>query len=194
MLFTVLYLYPFLEKWITVDSAEHHLSDRPRNRPTRTALGVAGIVFYAVLLAAGGNDVVAYTFRVSVNTLTWIFRAAVVLGPVVAFMLAKRACLALQDHDRKTLAEGEESGEVEQSVEGGLSEGHRPLSARRGYRLMVRDIPLPLPAAEDPASRRQRLRTALSGWYYRDRVELPVTPEQRREIEARTAAPVEPGE
>ncbi|MGW2186139.1 cytochrome bc1 complex cytochrome b subunit [Streptomyces sp. NPDC001719] len=194
VLFTVLYLYPFLEKWVTVDSAEHHLSDRPRNRPTRTALGVAGIVFYAVLLAAGGNDVVAYTFRVSVNTLTWIFRAAVVLGPVVAFMLAKRACLALQDHDRKTLAEGEESGEVEQSVEGGLSEGHRPLSARRGYRLMVRDIPLPLPAAEDPASRRQRLRTALSGWYYRDRVELPVTPEQRREIEARTAAPVEPGE
>ncbi|MGW2366645.1 cytochrome bc1 complex cytochrome b subunit [Streptomyces sp. NPDC001667] len=194
VLFTALYLYPFLEKWITVDSAEHHLSDRPRNRPTRTALGVAGIVFYAVLLAAGGNDVVAYTFRVSVNTLTWIFRAAVVLGPVVAFMLAKRACLALQDHDRKTLAEGEESGEVEQSVEGGLSEGHRPLSARRGYRLMVRDIPLPLPAAEDPASRRQRLRTALSGWYYRDRVELPVTPEQRREIEARTAAPVEPGE
>ncbi|MEU5418681.1 ubiquinol-cytochrome c reductase cytochrome b subunit [Streptomyces sp. NPDC020667] len=194
VLFTALYLYPFLEKWVTVDSAEHHLSDRPRNRPTRTALGVAGIVFYAVLLAAGGNDVVAYTFRVSVNTLTWIFRAAVVLGPVVAFMLAKRACLALQDHDRKTLAEGEESGEVEQSVEGGLSEGHRPLSARRGYRLMVRDIPLPLPAAEDPASRRQRLRTALSGWYYRDRVELPVTPEQRREIEARTAAPVEPGE
>ncbi|MEV6671227.1 ubiquinol-cytochrome c reductase cytochrome b subunit [Streptomyces sp. NPDC051162] len=192
VLFTALYLYPFLEKWVTVDGAEHHFSDRPRNRPTRTALGVAGIVFYAVLLVAGGNDVVAYSFRVSINTLTWIFRVGVVLGPVAAFMVTKRVCLALQDHDRKTLAEGEESGEVEQSAEGGLSEGHRPLSARRGYRLMVREVPLPLPAGEDPVSRRQRLRTALSGWYYRDRVELPVTPEQRREIEERTAAPAEP--
>lgn len=194
VLFTALYLYPFLEKWITVDGAEHHFSDRPRNRPTRTALGVAGIVFYAVLLAAGGNDVIAYSFRVSINTLTWIFRVAVVLGPVAAFMVTKRMCLALQDHDRRTLAEGEESGEVEQSVEGGLREGHHPVSARRGYRLMVREIPLPLPAGEDPVTRRQRLRTALSTWYYRDRVELPVTPEQRREIEERTAAPVEPGE
>ncbi|WKK23537.1 ubiquinol-cytochrome c reductase cytochrome b subunit [Streptomyces olivoreticuli] len=194
VLFTALYLYPFLEKWVTADGAEHHLSDRPRNRPTRTALGVAGIVFYAVLLAAGGNDVVAYSFRVSIDTLTWIFRAGVVLGPVVAFLVTKRMCLALQDHDRLTLAEGEESGEVEQSVHGGLAEGHRPLSARRGYRLMVREIPLPLPAGEGPVPRRQRLRTALSSWYYRDRVELPVTPEQRREIEERTAAPVEPGE
>ncbi|MEU5431155.1 ubiquinol-cytochrome c reductase cytochrome b subunit [Streptomyces olivoreticuli] len=194
VLFTALYLYPFLEKWVTADGAEHHLSDRPRNRPTRTALGVAGIVFYAVLLAAGGNDVVAYSFRVSIDTLTWIFRAGVVLGPVVAFLVTKRMCLALQDHDRLTLAEGEESGEVEQSVHGGLSEGHRPLSARRGYRLMVREVPLPLPAGEGPVPRVQRLRTALSSWYYRDRVELPMTPEQRREIEERTAAPVEPGE
>ncbi|WP_116210225.1 cytochrome b [Streptomyces olivoreticuli] len=194
VLFTALYLYPFLEKWVTADGVEHHLSDRPRNRPTRTALGVAGIVFYAVLLAAGGNDVVAYSFRVSIDTLTWIFRAGVVLGPVVAFLVTKRMCLALQDHDRLTLAEGEESGEVEQSVHGGLGEGHRPLSARRGYRLMVREVPLPLPAGEGPVPRVQRLRTALSSWYYRDRVELPVTPEQRREIEERTAAPVEPGE
>ncbi|MGW1073391.1 cytochrome bc1 complex cytochrome b subunit [Streptomyces sp. NPDC002537] len=194
VLFTALYFYPFLEKWVSGDRAEHHLSDRPRNRPTRTALGAAGIVFYALLLAAGGNDIAAYTFRVSVNTLTWIFRAGVVLGPVLAFVVTKRICLALQAHDRAALLEGEESGEVEQSADGGLSEGHLPLPAGRGYRLLVREVPRPLPAPEGPASRGQRLRVALSTWYYRDRVELPVTPEQRRQIEERTAAPVEPGE
>ncbi|RLU79946.1 ubiquinol-cytochrome c reductase cytochrome b subunit [Streptomyces griseocarneus] len=194
VLFTGLYLYPFLEKWVTADRAEHHFSDRPRNRPTRTALGAAGIVFYAVLLAAGGNDVAAYSFRVSVNALTWIYRAGVVLGPVLAFVVTKRVCLALQAHDRQVLTEGEESGEVEQDPAGGLSERHEPVSAREGYRVLVRDVPLPLPAPDGPASRRQRLRVVLSRWYYRDRVELPVTPEQRRQIEERTAAPVEPGE
>lgn len=50
VVFTVLFLYPFFEKWVTSDRREHHLCDRPRNRPTRTGLGVAAIVFYAVLL------------------------------------------------------------------------------------------------------------------------------------------------
>ncbi|MFF7019496.1 ubiquinol-cytochrome c reductase cytochrome b subunit [Streptomyces klenkii] len=196
LLFTGLYLYPFLEKWIAGDRSEHHLADRPRNQAARTALGVAGIVFYAVLLAAGGNDVIAFSFRVSVNTLTWIFRIAVVLGPVLAFWVTRRICLALQAHDRRLLAEGRESGNVEQDVRGGLGEGHEALSAAQGYRLMVREVPEPLtaprPRAELP--RRQRLRLALSSWYYGDRVEVPVTPEQRRAVEERTAAPIEPEE
>ncbi|MET9417352.1 ubiquinol-cytochrome c reductase cytochrome b subunit [Streptomyces klenkii] len=196
LLFTGLYLYPFLEKWIAGDRSEHHLADRPRNQAARTALGVAGVVFYAVLLAAGGNDVIAFSFRVSVNTLTWLFRIAVVLGPVLAFWVTRRICLALQAHDRRLLAEGRESGNVEQNVQGGLGEGHEALSAAQGYRLMVREVPEPLtaprPRAELP--RRQRLRLALSSWYYGDRVEVPVTPEQRRAVEERTAAPIEPEE
>ncbi|MFF7725320.1 cytochrome bc complex cytochrome b subunit [Streptomyces sp. NPDC008001] len=193
-LFTALYLYPFLEKWIAADRSEHHLADRPRNQAVRTALGVAGIVFYAVLLAAGGNDVIAYSFRVSVNTLTWIFRVAVVAGPVLAFWVTKRLCLALQAHDRKLLAEGHESGNVQQDVQGGLGEGHEALSPGHSYRLMVREVPLPPAAPGGELPRRQRLRLALGTWYYRDRVEIPVTPEQRQAIEERTAAPAEPEE
>ena len=30
-------LWPFLEQWVTGDRREHHLNDRPRNAPTRTA-------------------------------------------------------------------------------------------------------------------------------------------------------------
>ncbi|MER5177490.1 ubiquinol-cytochrome c reductase cytochrome b subunit [Streptomyces sp. NPDC002896] len=189
VLFLVLFVYPFFERWVTGDRREHHLCDRPRNRPTRTALGVAGVVFYAVLLLAGGNDVIAFSFLVSVNALTWIFRIGVFVGPVVAFVVTKRLCLALQDHERRLLLEGEETGEVSQSVYGGISESHRPLDAGRRYRILVRDIPRPLPPPQVPATRLQRLRSGLSSWYYGDRVEMPMTPEQQRRVEEILAEP-----
>ncbi|MGW1893804.1 cytochrome bc1 complex cytochrome b subunit [Streptomyces sp. NPDC002004] len=189
VLFTALFLYPFFERWVTGDDTEHHLCDRPRNRPTRTGLGVAGIVFYGVLLFAGGNDVTAYSFRVSVNALTWILRVMVFVGPVVAFVVTKRLCLALQVHERRLLEEGEETGDLSQSVDGGISETHEPLGAAEGHRILVRDMPRPLPPLEAAAPRRERLRAALSRWYYQDRVDMPMTPKQRRLVHAILAEP-----
>ncbi|MGV4925461.1 ubiquinol-cytochrome c reductase cytochrome b subunit [Streptomyces sp. BHT-5-2] len=189
VLFMVLYGYPFFERWVTGDPAEHHLCDRPRDFPTRTALGVAAVVGYAVLLAAGGNDVFASLFRVSVEALTWIFRVAVVVGPVVAFLATKRICLALQDRDRQLLTEGRETGHVVQSVYGGLRETHEPVAADRRYRMLARDVPAPLPAPGDRAPRRARLRAALSAWYFRDRVEMPMALEERHRIEEPVAGP-----
>ncbi|MDT3396852.1 ubiquinol-cytochrome c reductase cytochrome b subunit [Streptomyces sp. B1866] len=189
-LFTALYLYPFFERWVTGDRGEHHLCDRPRDRPVRTGLGAAGITFYAVLLAAGGNDVLAHAFGVSLNTLTWTFRVLVVLGPAAALWLARRVCLALQERDRERLAEGEETGEVRQAVDGGLTETRRPLPARRRYVLHARDLPETVEFT-GRTGRRQRLRTALNSWYYRDRVDLPDSP-QGREVAARTTAQPEP--
>ncbi|MFF1839840.1 cytochrome bc complex cytochrome b subunit [Streptomyces sp. NPDC058231] len=190
VVFTVLFLYPFLEKWVTGDHREHHLCDRPRNRPTRTGLGVAAIVFYAVLLVAGGNDVVAFSFRASIEVMTWILRIALIAAPLLAFALTKRLCLALQMRDRHRLTEGEETGRVTQSMDGDLSESHRDLSPTARYRILVRDVPTPLELpAEGPVSRRRRLRAVLSGWYYKDLVELPATDEQRSLIAERTAPP-----
>ncbi|WP_069814042.1 cytochrome bc1 complex cytochrome b subunit [Streptomyces sp. TP-A0874] len=174
LLFLLLYLYPFLEKWVTGDSAEHHLCDRPRNQPSRTGVGVAGITFYAVLLLGGGNDVIANVMGVSLNALTWTFRVLLVLGPVIAFMVTKRLCLALQAHDLERVREGDETGQVHQNVAGGLEEGSEPLSPQQRYTLALREIPRPvqLTSGERAAgsSRRRRLRVALSRWYYRDRV------------------------
>ena len=189
LLFLLLFGYPLFERWVTGDRAEHHLCDRPRDRPTRTGLGVAGVVGYAVLLAAGGNDVIAFSFEISVNALTWIFRVAFVAAPVLAFLVTKRLCLALQAHERRVLTEGEETGQVTQSVYGGITPEHRPASGRRLYRFLVRDLPRPLPSPGPHAPRRTRLRAALSTWYYRDRVELPATPEQRRRVAEVLAGP-----
>ncbi|MCH5671308.1 cytochrome bc1 complex cytochrome b subunit [Streptomyces gilvus] len=129
LLFLVLYLYPFAEQRLTGEGhQERHLCDRPRDRPVRTALGVAGITFYGVLLLAGGNDVVAQSFRISVNTLTWILRIALVLAPVAAFLVTRRLCHALAHAEQERLVEGVESGEVRQSVEGGYESDHHPVT------------------------------------------------------------------
>ncbi|KNE80114.1 MULTISPECIES: cytochrome bc1 complex cytochrome b subunit, partial [Streptomyces] len=175
LLFLCLYLYPFLEKWVTGGSAEHHLCDRPRDRPARTGLGAAGITFYAVLLLAGGNDVIALTLDISLNRLTWILRVSLVLLPVLAFIVTKRLCLGLQDHETRLLEEGEETGEVRQSVEGGLIEGTEPLSRERRYTLLMNRQRVPRPLRPAPSedgglpTRRSRLRVALSRWFHHDR-------------------------
>src|ERR1700710_266125 len=90
ILFTVLGLYPFIERWITGDRAEHHLLERPRDQPTRTGLGVAGITAYGLLWLEGGNDITATHFNVSVEGFTWFMRFAIFIGPVVAFIVARR--------------------------------------------------------------------------------------------------------
>ncbi|TJZ44484.1 cytochrome bc complex cytochrome b subunit [Streptomyces piniterrae] len=188
VLFGVLYAYPFFERWVTPERGERHLCDRPREQHTRTGLGVAAISFYAVLLLAGGNDVVAFIFDLSINALTWVLRVAVLVVPPLAFVVTKWLCLALQHRDRERLIEGDETGQVQQSVYGDLSEGHRPLPAAERLTLLARRTQLPLPDPEVPAKtlpRRQRLQLSLSRWYYRDQVEFPVLQEHKDEKEAK---------
>ena len=36
ILFTLMFAYPWIERWVTKDDREHHVLDRPRNAPTRT--------------------------------------------------------------------------------------------------------------------------------------------------------------
>lgn len=197
-LFLVLYAYPFFERWITRGSGEHHLCDRPRDRPVRTGLGVAALTAYAVLLLAGGQDVLGYVFDVPVHALTWTFRVALFVLPVAAFLVAGRLCLAAQARDGDLLEEGEETGEVRQSVEGGYHPGHRRLPAGKRYVLTARDLPRPLEprtTRRDPAPARlaDRLRVSLSRWYYRDAVRPPATEEQRRETAEILAGPDRPG-
>lgn len=132
LFFLVLYVYPFVEQRLTGEwEREHHLCDRPRERPVRTGLGVAGIVFYGVLLLGGGNDVIALAFRLSVNVITWILRVALVVGPVLAFMVTRRLCHALLESEHERLTEGEETGEVRQSVAGGYESDQVPVEQFR---------------------------------------------------------------
>ena len=72
----ILAMLPFLEAWITGDKRDHHLLQRPRNAPTRTALMVSLMTFYALSWAAGGNDIIAIKLHLSINQITYFLRAA----------------------------------------------------------------------------------------------------------------------
>ena len=76
----ILALYPFIESWITGDKSEHHILDRPRNAPTRTAFGVAWVTAYMIMLIGGGNDIVATHFHLSINSVTWFVRVGALRG------------------------------------------------------------------------------------------------------------------
>nr|WP_106430020.1 cytochrome b N-terminal domain-containing protein [Streptomyces xiaopingdaonensis] len=185
-LFAVLYAYPFLERWLTGDRGERHLCDRPRNHPVRTGLGAAGVSVYAVLLMAGGQDVLAFVFEVPMEWLTYAFRAAFFVAPLLAYRLTRRACLGLQARDRRRLLHGDPTGEVRRSSGGGYQEAHTFLPAAEEEHLLVRDAPRPLAAGTEPSRivPRHRLRNTLSNWYFRDRVELPADEAQRRHARA----------
>ncbi|GAA2193185.1 cytochrome bc1 complex cytochrome b subunit [Streptomyces bangladeshensis] len=132
LLFAVLYAYPFVEQRLTGERLrEQHLCDRPRERPVRTGLGVAGTVFYGVLLVAGGNDIIAYAFRISVDALTWVLRIALVVAPVLAFLVTRWVCRALTAAERERLAEGVPTGDIRQTVTGGYESGTEPVETFR---------------------------------------------------------------
>ncbi|HCB05445.1 MAG TPA: cytochrome bc complex cytochrome b subunit [Nocardioides sp.] len=139
LMFTILLLLPFIEAWITGDKRDHHLLQRPRNAPTRTATMVALMTMYGLFWAAGGNDIIAIKLHLSINQITWFMRFAVFIGPVIAFLIARRWCISLQRKDNDDLLHGYESGIIMRSPEGGYSERHLPLSPAHAYRLTARD-------------------------------------------------------
>src|SRR5687768_23524 len=97
--FMLLYLWPFLEARVTGDRTEHHLCDRPRQRPVRTALGVATLSFYVICFFGGASDVLSSTFGLSVNAVLWTFRFALFVVPPVAAAITYRLCRELSARD-----------------------------------------------------------------------------------------------
>jgi ubiquinol-cytochrome c reductase cytochrome b subunit len=95
--FTVLALWPFIEARFTGDRVEHHILDRPRDRPWRTALGAAVLSFYLVLFGASSTDVLANFFSVSLNAVLVTFQWLTITVPWVVGFVAYRICIELQE-------------------------------------------------------------------------------------------------
>ncbi|MGW1060649.1 cytochrome bc1 complex cytochrome b subunit [Micromonospora rubida] len=81
--FLALYAWPFAERLWTKDRRPHHLLDRPRDHPVRLGVGVAALTFYAVLVVAAGDDILARLLRVPVYDLLGLFRVLALVLPVV---------------------------------------------------------------------------------------------------------------
>ncbi|MCL8027055.1 cytochrome bc1 complex cytochrome b subunit [Nocardioides bruguierae] len=185
VMFTILMLLPFLESWITGDKREHHLLERPRNAPTRTAVMVSLMTFYGLMWAAGGNDLIAIHFDLSINQITYFMRVLVFVGPAIAFYITRRWCISLQRHDNAVLTHGRETGVINRSPEGGYSEKHEAVSAERAYTLTSRprDEVYSIAADKDangvqrPTGRLSGLRERLSLLWFADNVQKPTQEE-----------------
>ncbi len=139
---TVLLLWPFLEERVSGDHDWHHFAQRPREAPVRSAIGAAGVGFFAVLLFAGSNDVLATFLDVEVDALNSILRVAVFVVPAVVGWGTLRICRDLQMRDPHPIARPQRS-RIVRNPGGGYDAGHE-----------VADEALPgAPPGEDPARR-----------------------------------------
>ncbi len=141
ILFTGMALYPFIESWITGDKREHHLLDRPRNVPNRTALGAMSLTFMIVSLINGGNDIIATHFDLTINQIMWFTRFGLIILPPLAFVITKRICLSLQRADRELVLHGRETGRLVMLPHGEFVEVHEPLSAEKKWTLTQHEQP-----------------------------------------------------
>jgi len=152
IMFTLLAVYPFIESWATGDKREHHLLDRPRNAPNRTALGAMALTFTIVSLLNGGNDIISTTFHLTINQMMWFSRIAVVVLPPIAFIITKRICLSLQAADRDLVLHGRETGRLVRLPHGEFVEVHEPISAEKAWTLTSHEQIAPLELTEFDAS------------------------------------------
>jgi ubiquinol-cytochrome c reductase cytochrome b subunit len=176
-------VYPFIEAWVTGDKREHHVLDRPRNAPVRTGIGAAGVTFYAILWAGASTDLIAINFQVSLNHVLMTMQGLLIVGPFIAYFVAKRTCLALQRKDREIVLHGRETGRVVRLPHGEFIEVHEPVDKYEMWKLVdFEDYApaLPRPNKQGKITFAGRLRSNLTRFYFEDRIS-PVT---KAELEA----------
>jgi ubiquinol-cytochrome c reductase cytochrome b subunit len=169
----IVMFYPFIEAWVTGDKREHHIAERPRNQPTRTAIGAAGVTFYAVLWAGAASDLVATHFRTTIEGVILTLQILLIVGPIAAFWMTKKIALALQRKDRELVLHGYESSRIVRLPGGEYREIHTPLDEFEQWKLVSFDEYAP--AQLRPNSRGKitigaRMRASVSRFYFEDRI------------------------
>jgi ubiquinol-cytochrome c reductase cytochrome b subunit len=144
-------LYPFIESWLSGDKREHHLLDRPRNAPNRTALGVMSLTFMVIAMINGGNDIIATHFDLSINQIMWFSRIGIIVLPPLAFVITKRICLSLQRADRELVLHGRETGRLVMLPHGEFVEIHEELSAEKKFTLTQHEQPKAIALVKEDA-------------------------------------------
>jgi ubiquinol-cytochrome c reductase cytochrome b subunit len=107
----VLVMIPAGERWLTRDQGTHNVADRPRDAPRRTAFGMAFLTWVATIFVAGSADRMLVFLNLSYVGQIWFYRVASFVLPVIAYVVTKRVCVALQEHE--TIAVESEAAEAE---------------------------------------------------------------------------------
>src|SRR6185436_6086555 len=92
VVFGFLYLWPSIDRRVSGDRAEHHLLDRPRDAPWRTAVGSAFFPCVGTVFAFGAADRVFVELQIPYEGQLWVFRVLFFLATVVAWWVTLRVC------------------------------------------------------------------------------------------------------
>jgi ubiquinol-cytochrome c reductase cytochrome b subunit len=169
-------VYPFLEQWLSGDDRAHHLLQRPRDTPARTGLGVGAMAFIGTLWAAGSADVAAHQLDFAFEHLIFAGQMSVVFGPLIAFSVTRRVCLALQRKDREVVLHGYETGRLIRLPDGETIEVHAAADPATRWRVLTAEQHEPLalrPRDDGRITALSRLRSGLSRLLFEDRL-VPV--------------------
>ncbi len=101
--FGVLYLWPLIDRRWSGAGERHELLDRPRDNPRRSAALVAFLTWVAIPFVAGATDRVFYRLGVPYDLQIWAFRVLFVVGPFLAWLVARRIFEDLHDRDAHPL-------------------------------------------------------------------------------------------
>ena len=101
--FATLYAWPALERRFTKDQRRHDLLDRPRDHPTRTAIGAAFLSWVVIIFAVGATDRVFYRLHVSYTAQIHFWRAGIWILPILVFFIVRSAARALARSERHPL-------------------------------------------------------------------------------------------
>jgi ubiquinol-cytochrome c reductase cytochrome b subunit len=127
IVFGLLYAWPLLERRFSGDRAIHHLLERPRDNPRRTAFGVALFTFTAVPFFSGAMDRVYLHFGIPYENAVHVMQWAWVILPFVTGYAALRICRNLRDNELRPLR-GVTARMVERTESGGLVAGETLLA------------------------------------------------------------------
>ena len=169
-------LYPVFEEWVTGDLRHHQILDRPRHAPGRTAFGAAVVAMGIDLLLAGSDDVITAFLKLDLFDVVWFFRVGFFVFPVLAFLVTRHVCRAMQRSDRRKLAAGTAYGIASQ--DGGYLPVSRPLGDEQRIRMdghrpeqLIAPIPRHLIPLPTPRRIRAQIRARLNRLYTVDRLE-----------------------
>jgi ubiquinol-cytochrome c reductase cytochrome b subunit len=97
VVFGVMYVWPWFERWKTKDYAYHQLLDHPRDNPWRTGVGAGFLTWVVIVFYAGAVDRIYFEVGIPYEGQIWFWRFGAIIVPLIVYKLVRRVCEELNE-------------------------------------------------------------------------------------------------